>query len=143
MWGSNPDCRLMIETEENSLIPAQTLMSELRKEDPDAFEVMTLSLGVTHSVVITRSGEVFSAGSKLEGQLGGNFEEPQNQEDEDFYSPLTQVLPFGDDDEPRAVKASCGDSFTLILDELNNVHSFGKGSHGRLGNGDDKNCDKA
>lgn len=67
MWGSNPDCRLMIETEENSLIPAQTLMSELRKEDPDAFEVMTLSLGVTHSVVITRSGEVFSAGSKLEG----------------------------------------------------------------------------
>ncbi len=70
MWGLNPDSRLMVEGPESVDSPSLTLMSELRKEDPKAFEIKKISLGVTHSGVITSSGEVFTAGSKLDGQLG-------------------------------------------------------------------------
>lgn len=34
---------------------------------------------------------------------------------------------------------SCGDSYTLVLDEFSQVYAFGKGSHGRLGLVSDKN----
>ena len=30
---------------------------------------------------------------------------------------------------------SCGDSFTLVLNDRNDIFSFGKSSHGRLGVG--------
>ena len=39
----------------------------------EALEPYTVSLGVTHSAVITRSGELFTSGSKLDGQLGVKF----------------------------------------------------------------------
>jgi alpha-tubulin suppressor-like RCC1 family protein len=75
MWGLNPDSRLMIEGSDAILSPSLTLMAELRKENPEAFEGKMISLGVTHSGVVTNSGEVFTAGSKLDGQLGARFEE--------------------------------------------------------------------
>jgi alpha-tubulin suppressor-like RCC1 family protein len=39
-WGLNPDCRLMIEGPDQVLEPNLTLVSELRKEDPRAFETI-------------------------------------------------------------------------------------------------------
>jgi alpha-tubulin suppressor-like RCC1 family protein len=35
----------------------------------------------------------------------------------------------------KAVQVACGDSFTLVLSEKNQVYSFGKSTHGRLGTG--------
>lgn len=70
MWGSNLDSRLMIEKSDNILEPCLTLMCQLRKEDPAMFSIRKVSLGVTHSAVITYSGELFTAGSKIDGQLG-------------------------------------------------------------------------
>jgi alpha-tubulin suppressor-like RCC1 family protein len=70
MWGSNSDCRLMTEENENKYLPSLTLMEKLRIRDQDSYEPCFLALGVTHSAVITRSGELFTAGSKLDGQLG-------------------------------------------------------------------------
>ena len=70
MWGLNPDARLMIEGPDSVDTPGLTLMAELRKEDPRSFEAKKISLGVTHSATITASGEVFTAGSKSDGQLG-------------------------------------------------------------------------
>lgn len=67
MWGCNPDARLMIPDTENKLVPSLTLLHELHKEEPEQFEAVAVALGVTHSACITRSGEVFSAGSKLDG----------------------------------------------------------------------------
>jgi alpha-tubulin suppressor-like RCC1 family protein len=108
MWGSNPDARLMIERSENVLEPTLTLMSQLKNEDPTMFSVKHLSLGVTHSAVISSSGELFTAGSKLDGQLGGNNDDrdDNNESESDSCSPLTQVLPFGDDDAPKAIAVS-------------------------------------
>ena len=45
-------------------------MSELKKEDPESFYAVKISLGVSHSAVISRSGELFTAGSRMDGQLG-------------------------------------------------------------------------
>ncbi len=69
MWGSNPDCRLMTEENENKYLPSITLLENLR-QDQEGNEPCFLALGVTHSSVITRSGELYTAGSKLDGQLG-------------------------------------------------------------------------
>jgi alpha-tubulin suppressor-like RCC1 family protein len=78
MWGLNPDSRLMIEGPETVTTPSLTLMAELRKEDVFSFEAVQISLGVTHSGVVTKSGEIFTAGSKLDGQLGSKFEDAKN-----------------------------------------------------------------
>lgn len=68
MWGCNPDCRLMIEDAENRSTPALTLLENLKRNaDSEHFEPFHVSLGVTHSAVVTRNGELYTAGSKLEG----------------------------------------------------------------------------
>ena len=72
-WGCNTDSRLIIETSENVQVPRLTLMSELKKEDTESFYAMKISLGVSHTAIITRSGELFTAGSKLDGQLGAQI----------------------------------------------------------------------
>jgi alpha-tubulin suppressor-like RCC1 family protein len=51
----------------------------------------------------------------------------------ELAQPLHQVEGFGQGN--RAVQVSCGDSFTLVLNERNQLFSFGKTSHGRLGLG--------
>lgn len=45
-------------------------MAELKGEDPESFYAIKLSLGTSHSAVITASGELFTAGSNVDGQLG-------------------------------------------------------------------------
>lgn len=49
--------------------------------------------------------------------------------------PLYQVQGFGLKYNNRALQVSCGDAFTLVLNEKNELYSFGKLSHGRLGLG--------
>ena len=70
----------MIEDNENRLAPTLTLLDRVRKveasksrEASEAYEPFYLSLGVTHSAIITRSGDLFTGGSKLDGQLGIKF----------------------------------------------------------------------
>ena len=147
MWGSNPDSRLMIEKSDNILEPSLTLMSQLKNENSELFSAKYVSLGVSHSAVITRSGELFTAGSKQDGQLGADTDD-KNEDDamsveskafDNTCSALTQVLPFGDDEAPKAIAVSWGDSFTLVLDDTYKVSSFGKGTHGRLGHGNESN----
>ena len=81
MWGCNPDCRLMIEDNENKLVPSLTILEQAKihqqekgnQFQAEGFEPYFVSLGVTHSAVITRSGELFTGGSKVDGQLGVKF----------------------------------------------------------------------
>lgn len=111
MWGANPDSRLMFEKSQDVSQPSLTLMSQLRSEDPEMFTAVSLALGDTHSAVITSSGEMFTAGAKKDGQLGcdladSEVAEPENCQnfDSELHSPLSQVLPFGDDNAPKAIK---------------------------------------
>lgn len=58
-----------------------------------------MSLGVTHTAVITRSGELFTGGSKLDGQLGVKFSSKSGKGDKnemkDLASPINRVGIFG------------------------------------------------
>lgn len=79
MWGHNSDARLILEKSENVLSPSLTLMSQLKKEDPEMFTVTEVSLGYNHSAVITTSGECFTAGAKQDGQLGADLADETNE----------------------------------------------------------------
>lgn len=85
MWGCNPDCRLMTDENESKFTPSLTLIEKLREAkafdskqsinsptsslefETESYEPCYLSLGVTHSAVITRNGEVYTGGSKMDG----------------------------------------------------------------------------
>lgn len=137
MWGLNLDSRLFLDHWDNVLVPSLTLMSELKREDPDSFYAMKIALGNSHSAAITMSGEVFTSGSNADGQLGihpgdisSNLNSDENEEA--LYSPLNQVLPYGDDNNPKAKEVICGDSFTLILDDSNQMQIYGKWSEEQI-----------
>jgi alpha-tubulin suppressor-like RCC1 family protein len=51
----------------------------------------------------------------------------------EIAQPLHRVKSFGSGN--KAVSVSCGECFTLVLNEQNQLYSFGKTSHGRLGIG--------
>jgi alpha-tubulin suppressor-like RCC1 family protein len=134
MWGCNTDCRLFLESSDNIYVPSATLMAELKREDPDSFYVVKISLGTSHSAVITISGELFTAGSNVDNQLGCRsndsvISETNSQDPEGtLFSPLNQVLPYGDEHSPLVIEVKCGDWFTMVLDDRNQVQIFGKSS---------------
>jgi alpha-tubulin suppressor-like RCC1 family protein len=146
LWGSNPDCRLMTEENVSKMLPSLTILEQaknhMNEKDPvrsEYFEPCFLSLGVTHTAVITRSGEVFTAGSKFDGQLGVRFSKTYSsqanmistQQSESSFlnqykdpkelietsSAINKILMFGPHN--KAIQVSCGDCFTLVLDEKN------------------------
>jgi alpha-tubulin suppressor-like RCC1 family protein len=147
LWGANQDHRLMLEDKQSRSIPTlsileqvkQQLIEQGRNELSLNVEPCYVSLGFSHTAVVTRSGELFTCGAKSEGQLGvnrSNFESEistNGQEPVEEGIPITRIVQFGF--ENKAVKVSCGDNFTLVLNEQGQVYAFGKGSHGRLGVG--------
>lgn len=74
----------MVEDCENRSEPTLTLLETLkrkaiaRKETPDAYEPFSISLGVTHTAVVTRNGDLYTCGSKADGQLGVKFSTSKN-----------------------------------------------------------------
>lgn len=138
MWGCNTDSRLILENSNNVLVPSTTLMNELKREDPKSFYAIKLALGASHTAVITVSGELFTAGSNVDGQLGCQMNasmmssSEQEDPDETLFSPLNQVLPYGDEGYPIAKEVFCGDSFTMVLDSKNKVQIYGKGTPDQL-----------
>jgi len=96
MWGLGPDARLFF-------LSAEPTVSPVPIHFPSPITAM--SLGVSHSAVVTEDGAVYAAGVGSEGQLG--------QECQGF-SERVKVPGFGQTLKAREV--SCGDCYTLILD---------------------------
>lgn len=87
--------------------------------------------GRNHTLLVTSSGEVWSAGTNPLGQCG----HPPCAEITHFkriqgFGPDPNEHPFG-----HAVKAAAGISFSLVSTDSGSVYSFGSGEHGQLGNG--------
>jgi alpha-tubulin suppressor-like RCC1 family protein len=92
----------------------------------DLTDVQKVSLSHSHSIAMTTLGEVFTAGSTDNGQLGIGVTY-------DTSVPLAKLPMFSD--ELRAVDVGCGDHFCMVLERSGVVYAFGKGSFGRLGLG--------
>ncbi|KAL4469467.1 hypothetical protein ABPG74_004720 [Tetrahymena malaccensis] len=156
MFGCNIDHRLMNKTNQNQFLPCITELEFLRQEYGSDYNAVKASLGVNHSAVITKNGNLYTSGLGNEGQLGSfisedipnslmiqknnnemseysKFEEEQqeNQDQFDRICYFNKVNFFNK--KNKAIQVSCGDSFTLVINEQNQVYSFGKASYYRLG----------
>ena len=74
-WGNNSDHRLMLEDKETRLAPSLTILEQVKQQliEQDRNELSLnvepcyLSLGLSHTAVVTRSGELFTAGARVDG----------------------------------------------------------------------------
>lgn len=113
--------------------PAPTIIPKL-----NGIRITQISTGLNHVLAISAEGKLYSWGSGKSGKLGHkNFD--------DLWVPRT-VLFF----EPYYVEYCCaGDNHSCVLitnrkgpprdEQLRRVSAFGRGAHGRLGNGTNRN----
>ena len=124
LWGNNPDGRLFKS-------PIQLKHQVYRKEPNPVkcdLQAIQVSCGSSHTLLLTPSHEVFSAGSTQHGQLGLGV----NYLNHCHCFKIPQ-FPSG-----SALKVGCGDSFSAVLTKNKELFTFGKGSFGRLGQGKNK-----
>lgn len=88
-----------------------------------AVKVVQVSCGYTHTVVLTRNGEVFTCGSGVRGALGHGDREDGGKEARRVMGlagvPITQV--------------AAGDNFTLAVAATGLAYSWGSNKSGQLG----------
>jgi alpha-tubulin suppressor-like RCC1 family protein len=139
MWGDNKDNRSFLHVTKykksgrirNHATP-QLIKSFL------GIQISQLSCGTTHSLVLTKAGEVFAAGSNEYGQLGvKDFHRVhKNIDEEGKQAGIVQLRDFNEFYEAQKVCAS--DGFSIVLSKSGDVHTCGKGNFGRLGHGDER-----
>ncbi|XP_052774404.1 serine/threonine-protein kinase Nek8-like isoform X1 [Mya arenaria] len=87
--------------------------------------VKTVSMGTSHSAIVTVDGELYTCGANQFGQLGYQT---------DFNSKQAgQVVAL---QEHKINMVACGDTFTVAVSQDAEVFSFGKNARGRLGRSD-------
>lgn len=131
-WGHNPDCRLVkkLEYYKKSGRP-KNFSSPQFCEAMDQKDIVDISCGTSHTLLLDSIGYVYSAGSPELGQLGTlayNFIPSKCK--------LPYILVPGFSVQYPAVKVCAGDGFSVILNQKGEVYSCGKGNFARLGQGD-------
>ncbi|EGC39646.1 hypothetical protein DICPUDRAFT_147589 [Dictyostelium purpureum] len=95
-------------------------------------KIQQISSGSSHTLFLGNSGNVYGCGWGSEGRLGlGDNTSNRNE-------PV--LLNYFKDNNIRIIKVSAGGSHSLALDDQGNVYSWGNGSNGKLGHGDEKDC---
>ena len=98
-----------------------------RIESLQGVRAVAISAGRFHSIVLAADGAVFSFGRGHHGRLGhGDFSDVNTPK---RIEALRSV---------RAVAVSAGYRHSLVLSAAGEVYSFGYGSFGRLGHGDEE-----
>ena len=135
-FGANKRGQLGIGSIENSAIPQRVVV--LRKENT----IRLASCGTQHTLIVTDEGGLYSCGAQDQGVLGQGSRGDADGVDlrGDCLKP-TLVQNFGPTKNPVAL-ASAGGAHNLVLTRAGQLFSFGAGSWGRLGLGQD-NKDKA
>ena len=83
---------------------------------------MTCATGAKHTVTLSECGTVYVLGESTMGQLGlGNEKSVQ------IPTPIPNL--------PIITEVSCGEWFTVCVDNENFMWSFGNSNHGQLGTG--------
>ncbi|XP_068720609.1 serine/threonine-protein kinase Nek8-like [Montipora capricornis] len=90
--------------------------------------VKCVTMGISHTAVLTTNGKCLTFGSNSFGQLGyereGTSREPQ----------IVEALK-----DKKLTFVSCGDTFTVAVSNDREIYSWGKGARGRLGQVSDEN----
>jgi alpha-tubulin suppressor-like RCC1 family protein len=98
------------------------------REEFDGAALVMVDAGKSHTAAVSANGTLWTWGDGKNGKLGHGDEEPQQRP--------TMLLKefFGG---TPAVMVACGDDHTLVTTASGGVYSFGCGSSGKLGHGDD------
>jgi len=152
-WGHNSDYRLMNSNSRSHFIPSLTELYKVKSNtlNAEGLDVVSISMGASHMCIVTKNGNVYTAGRGQEGQLGKKLDKnianvevyrqddditdsagsDEEYEEEILCSFFAQVDTFNPNN--RATAASCGEKYTIILTEDNKLYSFGDAQDGCLG----------
>lgn len=84
--------------------------------------IVFIACGASHSVIISKSGTVFTCGSNTSGQLG--LGDTDTREWPSNVKALQQQ---------KVTYAACGEKHSIVVTLEGGVFSFGSGTHGQLG----------
>jgi alpha-tubulin suppressor-like RCC1 family protein len=89
--------------------------------DPDAItgRIVAVSMGASHTAVVTEEGLLHTFGSNSFGQLG--------RESDGFGSVVVELLRG-----QKIIAVTCGDTFTVVATSENKLYAFGKEMEGRI-----------
>lgn len=126
--GSNRCNKLALDSDEKTVDESQ-ILTPVNVQLVTAEPVKAVSMGTSHTAVLTASGKCVTFGSNSFGQLGYEREGASRK-------PLVvQAL-----ENKKLTFVSCGDTFTVAVSNDNELFSWGKGARGRLGHQSDENC---
>jgi alpha-tubulin suppressor-like RCC1 family protein len=105
-------------------------------------EIKAVATGSEILLVLTDKGEVYAAGTNMQGQLGvGTMDHVEEEEQEriPFTSCKSFVLvQFPKDDDtglpPKIESITCGDAFCFAITEDGRLFGWGDNNHGQAGN---------
>jgi len=125
------------EGENETMVLQPMKVSELSKEKLGGATVIQIAGGEHHTLFLTSDGRVFACGRANCGQLGlpsdhEAFKEPENEGIVD----IPTLVPFGDAKDP-IVHISAGIHNNLAVSAAGALYSWGQGTQGELGVGDE------
>ena len=98
---------------------------------PEGDKIIQLALGFAHSSALTESGKVFTWGNNVYGQLGDG-----TTNDKIFPTEITNKGDFSDlDTGDKVIQLSVGAFHSSALTESGKVFTWGRNTHGQLGDG--------
>ena len=97
--------------------------------------IKAIAAGTVHSIALTDDGKIFSWGSAQGGQLGLSEKFLTHLNHKNFYVQTPTLVPMNKSNDMKIIKISCGEAHTIVLNDKNEVYSWGFGSNGQLGLG--------
>lgn len=154
-WGRNEEAQLSSSSNNWSESTAKLSVYKPRKIDgpwsADATPLTTAAVGKSHSIVIDAKGLAYACGSNKCGQLGVGLNTdrfttfkkcailtnlpPSKASSNTATTNNSTTLPTSTD-TIRLLQVSCGEAFTVALDQDGFLYSTGSSEYGQLGNGE-------
>lgn len=132
-WGSGERGQLGLGPD-TYYAPAPTVLSKLQH-----YQVIQIAAGYDHVTARSTTGQLFTWGSGRNGKLGhGDFDDRPSPEMVAFYR-LFNVEWCSAGDNHSAVLITNRRSTVPCSEQIRRVSCFGRGAHGRLGNGSNRN----
>ncbi|KAM9953555.1 hypothetical protein ACTFIR_008630 [Dictyostelium discoideum] len=94
-------------------------------------KIKQLSSGASHTLFLTSGGNVYSCGWGTEGRLGLGMD-TSNRDSPTLIKYFNQ-----NQNKIKIVKVSAGGSHSMALDDQGRVYTWGNGSNGKLGHGNE------
>ena len=123
-WGRNEGLALgNVEGASGTTVPTPKLI---------ATEIKTAALGKSHTIFLQTDGTLHALGTNKSGQCGWR----QNVKQSATLKPCIFATKGTGADGIVFTKISCGEDFSLALDDQGNLYSTGSSEFGQLGNGE-------